>query len=267
MEQITPEVAEIAGIFAADGSMQKEHICFWGNITEDKDYYDNIIKGLFRKAFGIEVRPHEKKSNSVYGFYICNKEIIEFFNKTLGFKFGNKTYTVRIPEIVINSKNPRVWGAFVRGFCDCDGSLNFDKRYNTCQEILKTIHTYPRIQIKSVSHELIKEISKLLVRLKLEHTSCTLRSKKENEMDCGLIELKGEKRLEHWMEFVGFDNPVQQTRYEIFKRYGFVPINTSLSQRKEILKGSVNPWDLYPKWTRSLAWIRRQDKSCPARAF
>ena len=39
-QKITSEIAELAGIFAADGFMQKYHICFWGNPKSDKEFYD-----------------------------------------------------------------------------------------------------------------------------------------------------------------------------------------------------------------------------------
>ncbi len=65
------------------------------------------------------------------------------------------------------------------------------------------------------------------------------------------------------MEIIGFNNPVQQTRYEIFKKYGFVPAHTYLQQRKEILEGKIDPWIFYPEWARSLAWIGRQEISPP----
>src|SRR3989344_3373733 len=123
--KISLEIAELAGIFAADGSMQKQHICFWGNITEDKKYYDTIIVPLFRKAFSIEIKPHEKASNSVYGFYVCKKEVIKFFNENLKFPIGCKTYTVRVPAVIRDSKNPKIWCAFIRGFTDSDGTLSF----------------------------------------------------------------------------------------------------------------------------------------------
>ena len=65
---ITPDIAEVAGLFAADGSMQKEHICFWGNPFCDKSYYDFRIKSIFKNSFGIDINPHHKKSNSVPEF-------------------------------------------------------------------------------------------------------------------------------------------------------------------------------------------------------
>ncbi len=259
MNKITPEIAELAGIFAADGSMQKEHICFWGNMIEDRKYYDIVIKDLFRKAFGIEVNPHEKASNSVYGFYVCKKKIIESFRE-LGFPVGSKTYTVRIPPIIRNSKDTKVLSAFIRGFSDGDGTLSFDKRYGTAQKILKNIHTYPRIILVSVSSGLINDISTLLYRLNINHAVYRSKSRNSNEHDAYRINIKGKERLRTWMKIIGFNNPIQVTKYEIFKKHGFVPVNTSLSQRERILEGIINPWDFYPEWTRSLAWIGRQDE-------
>jgi intein/homing endonuclease len=259
MKKITPKISEIAGIFAADGSMQKEHICFWGNITEDRDHYDKIIKPLFQNSFGIDVNPHEKQSNSVYGFYVCKKPIISYFNNYLGFPIGKKTYAVRVPKVIMNSNNPKIWSSFVRGFTDSDGCLNFDKRHGSgYKEILKIIHTYPRIKIACVSHNLILDISILLERLGIKHTIRKTKPIKINESECSIIDIKGKDRLEKWIAIVGFNNPVQQTRYEIFKKHGFVPVNTSLSQRKEILKEDISPWDFYPKRACSLAWIGRQ---------
>jgi len=244
---IIPEIAEIAGIFAADGSMQKNHICFWGNITEDTEYYDIIIRRLFKKAFNIDINPHPKKSNSVYGFYICNKKIIKYFNEILGFSFGNKTYTVRVPKIIMKSKDPIIWTSFIRGIFDNDGSLNFDKKWGKCKKIFKIIHTYPRIQLTSVSHELIKDVSSLLNLLGLKHSCCRINSKKENKKEYSLLQIKGRPRLKKWMDMIGFHNPVQKTRYEIFKRYGFVPVGTDIATRKKILKGEINPWSFYQK--------------------
>ena len=116
MINLNKNIAELAGIFAADGSIQKAHICFWGNITEDREYYNKVIRSLFKKSFNIDVNPHDKKSNSVHRFYVCNREIIKYFSKYLGFNFGNKTYSVRIPKIIMQSNNTEIWASFIRGF-------------------------------------------------------------------------------------------------------------------------------------------------------
>lgn len=254
---ITPEMSEIAGIFAADGSMQKEHICLWGNIHADRGLYDNVLKTLFLKEFDIEVRPHEKRSNSVYGFYVCNKMVIEKF-RNLGFPIGKKTYSVKVPEIIYNSKNKEVMGAFIRGFFAGDGCLNFDKKRGKAQKILKIIHTYPRLQIKCVSRTLVEQLKNMLIKIGLTSFIGEKKSKKENECTSYMLEIDGAERLDRWVKEIGFSNPNHSTRYEIFKRWAFVPSNTTYAQRLSILKGELDPWSFYPKWVRGLVWIRRQ---------
>ncbi|MDP3918359.1 MAG: LAGLIDADG family homing endonuclease, partial [Nanoarchaeota archaeon] len=196
---ITPEIAKIAGLFAADGSMQKNHICFWGNITEDKDFYDNILKPLFFKAFDININPHIKISNSVYGFYICNRKVINFFNNDLSFPFGSKTYSVEVPEIILKSKDPIIWQNFISGYLAGDGCLNFDKIYGPgYQEIRQIIHTYPRIQLTSVSPQLISGSSVMLNKLGIKHFIYKIKKNKSNEKDAFRLQVSGVERLEEW---------------------------------------------------------------------
>ncbi len=247
MEIITPGIAELAGIFAADGCMQKDYLCFWGNITEDKEHYDTVIKSLFQKEFGITINNHEKKSNSVYGFYLCEKRILQFFRKDLDFSVGSKTYCVEVPLKIINSQNPSVWAAFIRGFCDTDGCLNFDKRLPNGGEVKFMIHRYPRIIMKCVSFNIIEQISYLLNKLEIYHTKRISKSYRVNEKDAMCIQISGEYWLDQWMKKISFNNPVQFSRYEIFKRHGFVPPNTSLKQRKVIINNGLDPWYLYIK--------------------
>jgi hypothetical protein len=243
---INKYTAEIAGIFAADGSMQQEHLSLWGNIVEDRDYYDIVLNHLFQVSFGITVNPHSKKSNRVYGFYVCKKDILDFFKEEFGFKPGCKTYTVRVPSSVMNSADSLVWSAFIRGFCDGDGSLSFGLRYGKCKPIYKIIHTYPRIQLKSVSPSIIYDISILLGRLNIPHITCVLKATRDNESDSHMIQISGKERLAVWMDRIGFNNPVAFTRYEIFKNHGFVPPNTSIAQRYAVLEGELNPISFYP---------------------
>lgn len=260
---LTPAISELAGIFAADGSMQKNHICFWGNPKADKDFYDIHLRKLFLKAFNFTINPHEKKSNYVYGFYICDKSIIKYFNEILNFPIGKKTYSLSIPNIIYTNKDKKILCAFIRGFFAGDGCLNFDKRYAKDQKILKIIHTYPRIQIKSVSKTVIYQLSNILNKLNIRNFVSKKCSKKENEADSYLLQISGVLMLEKWMEEIGFSNTNHSTRYEIFKKHGLVPPNTSYSQRMAILEGKLDPWSFYPKRTRSLVWIRRQDQIVP----
>jgi len=257
-KKINKKIAELAGIFAADGSMQKNHLCFWGNPSSDRDYYNTILKEIFLNEFKIKIRPHEKKSNQVYGFYVCDKNVINFFNKNLNFPFGKKTYSLEIPEKIYKSDNKEIKKAFIRGFFAGDGCLNFDKRYAKDQKILKIIHTYPRIQIRCVSQKIIDQISEILKDIGIKNFVRTTKSKKENEVDSYNLQVSGKIRLELWNKKIGFSSLNHSSRYEIFKKHGFVPSNTTQEERLKILKSNLNPWSFYPTGACSLAWIRRQ---------
>lgn len=180
--------------------MQKEHICMWGNIREDREYYDKIVVPLFSKDFNISIRAHEKKSNSVYGFYICNKNIVSIFNNILGFPIGKKTYTVEVPRKIRKSYSPQIYSSFIRGFTDCDGCLNFDRRRGTYTLFKKTHHVYPRIFITSVSYKLINQIREMLDYLEIPSSIRTANSSKKNEKEYKVITLRGEERLNLWMK-------------------------------------------------------------------
>ena len=260
-KQISKEVAEIAGIFTADGCLQPKYLCIWGHISEDKPYFDLTLKKLFKKAFKLDINVHEKRSNSVYGFYLCDKKVINYFKNYLGFPIGSKTYTVRVPAKIRNSNSKKVITSFIRGFCDGDGCLSFDKRRGNYSNILKVLHTYPRIQLKSVSQRLIEDISRMLKFLGIKHSLYRIRSNKLSERDSFNIQILGKENLQKWIKIIGFSNPVHQTKYEIFKKYAFVPVKINLNQRIKILAGELDPWLFYPSWTRSAAWIAQSAKN------
>src|SRR3989344_500544 len=242
---LNPEISEIAGFFAADGSMQKDHISFWGNPSADKDYYDFHLRGLFLKSFNISINPHEKKSNSVYGFYVCDKNIISFFNEYLGFPIGKKTYSLEVPKVIYQNDNKKISKSFIRGFFAGDGCLNFDKRYGNYKPLLKKLHTYPRIQIRSVSQKAIYQLSDMILNLGIPNFVAKKPSKNKHWVDSYMLQVSGEGSLLKLKRCIGFSNPNHSSRYEMFKKYGFVPSNTSYHERIRMLKGELNPCLFY----------------------
>lgn len=242
--EINKEFSEILGMFAADGCIQyPNYICMWGSIHEDKEYYDKIVCPLFSKVFNKKVLAHEKKSNSVYGFYICNKKIIEVFRE-FGF-LNNKTYNVRVPKEILESEDSEIIAAFIRGFSDCDGCLSFMKRKGKYKEFKLKYHTYPRIEIKIVSEKMIQDLSFLLNKLGISHTAHVTKSKKENESDSYRISIRGISRMNLWIDKIGFNNSSKYKKYLIWKRFGFCPQNINFHQKNLILENSLNPMKIY----------------------
>lgn len=239
---LTKELAEIFGMFAADGCLQDKYICIWGNIFEDKDYYNNFVCPLFSKVFKKEIVAHEKKSNSVYGFYVCNKNIIQTF-KEAGF-IRNKTYSVKAPKEVLESNNPKIYAAFIRGFTDCDGCISFMKRKGKYSEFKRKFNTYPRISISVTSSKVIEDISSMLDKLNIKHTKYSRKSKKPNEKEAYNLYVRGPERVEDWMKKIGFSNPSKQIKYDIWKKFGTCPPKITLEQKKLILQNKIDPFTL-----------------------
>ncbi len=236
--KITPEIAELAGAFAADGCLQKNYLCMWGNITEDREYYDSVLVPMYEKCFNIKLKPHEKKSNSVYGFYLCKRDIVKFFNEILGFPIGSKTYIVRVPKIIRNSNSKEILSSFVRGFTDCDGCLNFHKRYaKGYKEFSRKYNTYPRITLDSVSEDLINDIAKLVENIGVNCNISKTKAKLSNEKDKHRIWIRGKARVGKWLELIGFKNPVHLSKVLIWQKFGFVPTKINLQERYKLLKG------------------------------
>ena len=239
---INEELAEVAGMFAADGCIQEQYICMWGNITEDKDYYDKFICPMFSNLLKRKVVAHEKKSNSVYGFYICSQDAINFF-KELGFK-RRKTYDVTVPEAILKSNDQKIWSAFIRGFTDCDGCISFMKRKGKYSEFKLKYNTYPRITIRVVSPYIIEGISEMLIRLNVRHTVYTAEGRRGNEQKAYILMVRGENRINDWVNKIGFSNPAQFSRYKVWKKFGTSPAKSTIQQRKLILEGKLSPFDL-----------------------
>ncbi|MBU2496925.1 MAG: hypothetical protein KJ767_02615 [Nanoarchaeota archaeon] len=245
--KLSPELAEILGMFAADGCLQSRYACMWGNINQDKEYYDNVVCPLFSKVFKNKVIAHEKKSNSVYGFYLCGKDVVAFFEK-FGFNIGKKTYNVEVPRLILESNNSILYSSFIRGFTDCDGCINFLRRATgKYSHFKKNYHTYPRIFIKSTSNNVIQGISNMLSELDIQHSleKQSVENSKKGKGEVFSTVIRGTTRLDKWMNLIGFNNPVQQSKYDIWKKYSFCPANTTFSQRKKILNGKLNPLSFY----------------------
>lgn len=241
--KITKEFSEILGMFAADGCLQNDYICMWGNIYQDKDYYDNVVCPLFSKVFKKKIIAHEKKSNSVYGFYLCSKELVKLFRE-LGFS-NNKTYNVRIPKEVLSSDDKEIHSAFIRGYADCDGCIDFLKRKGKYKSFKLRYNTYPRIWITSVSKQVIKEMSSLLKTMNVEHKVNKKKSRKVTEKEQDTIVVRGPRRVEKFMEEIGFSSSGHYTKYLIWKKFGMCPPKTTLEQRKRILENQIDPFSFY----------------------
>jgi len=249
-QKIDAGTAEILGAFIGDGWLEKSmgSLYITGNPTEDKEYYDLFLGPLFCKIFS-KVEPKKFSYWGVYGIS-CHKRQVLQRCLALGFQSGTKSLTVQIPQEIINSNEPEVIKAILRGIFDADGSFWCEKsRSKYSVEWKRTYHQHPEFQIGSCSKKLLEQIKKLLDEFNIE-SKVVLRARagrrnNRNVSNFYGLRIRKKSHIEKWFAIIGSNNPRNQTRYQVWKKYGFLPPRTSISQRREMLLGNLDPKNLY----------------------
>lgn len=235
------ELAEICGIHAGDGYLRNKNynreLDISGSI-EEKVYYEENVIPLFSRVFGIEVKGRVFPSRGTYGFVIRERQVIEKLHE-LGFPYGKKSQTVRIPEFIYKTKNMRIKSAFLRGLFDTDGSIYFQKKTGTAYcEFKRTHHFYPVITMITTSISLHEGTKKLLNELRIKNWTDKRIYRNSNWADAYRILVKGTQVI-NWMTKIGISNQVKLSRFEIWRAYGHCPSKTSYAERLSILAGKI----------------------------
>ena len=244
------KIAELCGVITGDGWIQSnEKACFIaGDPTEDKEYYDlhlsKIVSDTIKK-----VEPKEFPYWGVYGISIYGKNNIK---KLISFDLpkGSKTLTAKIPNWIKKS-DENIKRAFIRGLFDADGSISCQKDYTKyANEFNSNFHTKIRWKLVSVSETLIDET---LYELNKLNFRCIKRvrirgfSNNRNNNDAYILEINRINDIHRFFNEIKPANPKHITRYKIWKKFGFCPPYTTISQRKDMLKNKLNPYKLYKR--------------------
>lgn len=241
-------VAELCGTIVGDGWIQSNEQSFFiaGDVSEDKPYYDIHLKKLFGEVL-TEVNPREFPYWRVYGISIHKKAIIKNILKW-GIQKGKKVDIASVPEWILNG-NKNIIKAFLRGLFDTDGCVFCQRSYGKYNsEFDKMYHSKIRLRITSISPRLIEEIFSLCNRLGLRITKNKrkggIRNNKRNS-DVYLLNINEMKSIYKWFNEISPSNPKHITKFEVWKKFGFCPPETTIKQREEMLKNNLNPYNLY----------------------
>jgi intein/homing endonuclease len=249
-KKMNVEIAEILGAFIGDGWIESSlnSIYITGDKIEDKDYYDNFLAPIFSKNF-VDIKPKEYKYWKVYGIGCHRKNVIEQCIE-FGFKPGAKALTVEIPKEILKVSNRNIIKAVIRGIFDADGSFWCEKsRAKTSKKWKRTYHYHPEFQIGSCSKKLLEQIKELLDKFGIE-SKISIRAKKgfknnRNINDHYGLRIRKQEQINKWFKIIGSNNPRHQTRYTVWKNYGFLPPRTNINQRKDILASKLDPKSFY----------------------
>ncbi len=230
--EITPELFELIGALLGDGSIKyyktntyhNYGIEIYGNVTEDMDYL-KYLAFILQKISGKKLVPRKKRAYNVYMeslLVFSSKPFAEFLIHDVGLSYNNKTYAMHIPERLLGYGWDKL-RLLIRGLCDTDGTIFFGKK--GCYKK----HSYPMIEIKSISPKIIEQVHKILQK---KGFKARVRRTPDGY---GCLYLSGKEQINLWMKEIGFKNPKHNSKYLVWKKLGYYPPGTSLEQRMEIL--------------------------------
>lgn len=176
------KLAEISGIHSGDGYLRNDGLRREWDISgsiDEKDYYDNHVIPLFNEAFDLDIKGKFFPSRSTYGFVIRDIKTIRFAHEVLGFPYGAKSSTVKVPNFIFDHKS--LIFKFLRGYFDTDGYIGCSKKYGNYCTFKKNYHCYPRASFSTVSKRLSDDLRKLLQKLNVHFCFNTHNSEKETE--------------------------------------------------------------------------------------
>ena len=196
--KLDEDICEYIGAFIGDGffncySNKLYQVEYSGDSRYDLNYYEKvIIPKIKRVVKTCNPRIYKVKNKNAIRVVFYSKEFFCFLRDYLDFKPGVKTYSVIIPNKIINSEEKLI-NATIRGIFDTDGGVYLDerKRYR---------NPYPRIIFQTASENLYDQLVHYLSK------DFRIFSKYNKARKIYIIEIYGKDQLKKWMSIIGFSN-------------------------------------------------------------
>lgn len=222
MNEKNKEFAEFLGILLGDGNLNKSSNCITivGSL-EELDYYNNHIIPIIESLFEVTPKLRYRKDRNAIYIDFNSKDVMDYLTNSIDLVRGNKI-NAHVPSLIKNDVS--LIPPFLRGLFDTDGCFKFSKQASQK-------NYYPRIQLCFSDTPFAHEVGDLLEKMRFN-----LGMWKDSRFN-GLIfyQISGSDNLEKWMRIIGSSNPVQKTKYLIWKKYGFYIPKSSLKSRIEAL--------------------------------
>jgi hypothetical protein len=234
--EINERLAELIGIIFGDGNLtiyksekrSSYAVAIAGNKTEDLDYFI-FIKNLIKNIFDEDSKIFLKKDCICLQFH--SKQIVGIIN-ALGVPIGNKSHILMVPDWIKVSLD--FVKAFIRGLADTDFCVTFKKGG-------RRRNSYPVITGYFSNFKFASEINFYLKNMGIKGN---LYREINNYFDTNSVQyrldINGKNNLSNWQSHIGFSNPKHQTKILVWQKYGYLSPNTTIEQRKNLLK-AINP--------------------------
>lgn len=227
------DLAELIGIMIGDGCINKVYnrdnyrIQISGNKVEDKDYMEKYLPELVFRCLNIRPKPYLAKN----GAYVLQfqSEPFRIFLHSIGI-ISPKSKIASIPFIIKNNDN--YLRRCIRGIADTDFTLIFTKRKKG------GINYYPRICAQFASFRLVQDLEE-----SLKGMGFTLNTKYNYTRNdsrgftniINYINLDGPHNLKRWLDLIGFSNQRINTRYLVWRKYGYLKPKSTIVERIKLL--------------------------------
>nr|WP_136689004.1 LAGLIDADG family homing endonuclease [Halorhabdus amylolytica] len=185
--ELTPDLAELVGMWVGDGSKHEDGIRFHLNREETLERADRLARDLF--DVGLDWRWDE----GCYDAVVHSHEVKRWWLANFGDAKPDAT-SASVPESVWKADRETI-GAFLRGLYSTDGSLQKD--------------VYPRLW--SSSEDLIEGVQQLLLGLGIPAINWEYDTEDRDYFNVGPT---GERGLEQFSNLVGFVDSRSETMAE-----------------------------------------------------
>ncbi len=228
--ELTPDISELLGIIVGDGYIRTK-IPRWLSIecsASERSYIDCNVIPLIKSIFDIDTRGkyfNRRGNKNTYGINVCNTKLVAFLEKC---EVAVRHNVINVPKTVLLNENKNIKYRFLRGYIDTDGCLSFIKKSDKFR--------YPRLNVSSVSMDLIKNVSKMFEELGFSGSLWTMKLGKKSKLPLHRFEIKGEKMIHKWFTEIGTGNPSILSKYLTWSKTGECKTNSTFEERIRLLK-------------------------------
>ena len=171
-----------------------------GHIKDDEKYFKTHIYYLYLKLFGLRVSIRKMKKDGVLGFQVWSDELVNF-KRSLGLPLGKKE-NVRIPLIFLKKDNLKL--AVVRGLFDTDGCIYLEKKRGKL---------YPRIEIRTTSGILARQVIKILHEAHIRATLYVVKRINKKWKDIFCVSVRGLNETRKFFKLIKPKNPKHLSKF------------------------------------------------------
>lgn len=209
--KITPEMAELVGIYIGDGHIYRKgnkfQIGFTGNPRTDTELFERL-KELIKKEWKKDVKFKIRADGLRMIFR--SKEISDFLIKRLGLPYGKgKCERVIIPKEIFD--NWDLSKHAIRGIMDTDGTVFISKK--------PRIEKYPTMEITTTSFNLAKQLRDILITQTFRVGNIRKSTSKLSKLPAYRVALYGKENVRKWLKEIGFSNKYKLERAENYIKY------------------------------------------------